>query len=147
MSNQCEIVAASNPAPVKSKDEAWIQGPGNARVGPPSAFMQPGHMMAPIKKTYPRATAKKILKAHSNCNATKNLDVLSVERGSNRLQGLWRKNNYADERAEGDRRCASQVQELREAAFLLPIINMAPNLTIMTSRHAATTSYTTPTTE
>ncbi|KAM9882559.1 hypothetical protein VDGL01_03306 [Verticillium dahliae] len=141
MSNQFEIVAASHPTPVKYRDEAWIQGPGNARVGPYSAFnLQPGHTMAPIKKAYPRATAKKILKAHSNCNATKNLDVLSVEGGSNRLQGLWGKNNYANECAEGDCGCASQVQELREAALLLPIIDMAPNLTIITSRHAATTS-------
>lgn len=32
--------------------------------------------MAPIKKAYSRPTTKKILKAHSNCNVTKNLDVL-----------------------------------------------------------------------
>lgn len=32
--------------------------------------------MAPIRKSYPRATAKKIAKAHSNCGTTKNLDVL-----------------------------------------------------------------------
>ncbi|KAH6666503.1 hypothetical protein F5X68DRAFT_236943 [Plectosphaerella plurivora] len=32
--------------------------------------------MAPIKKAYSRPTARKILKAHSNCNVTKNLDVL-----------------------------------------------------------------------
>ncbi|KAH7367344.1 hypothetical protein B0T11DRAFT_325624 [Plectosphaerella cucumerina] len=32
--------------------------------------------MAPVKKAYSRPTARKILKAHSNCNVTKNLDVL-----------------------------------------------------------------------
>jgi hypothetical protein len=32
--------------------------------------------MAPVKKAYSRLAARKILKAHSNCNVTKNLDVL-----------------------------------------------------------------------
>ncbi|KUI53181.1 Histone-fold domain-containing protein new1 [Cytospora mali] len=33
-------------------------------------------MMAPGQKMYPRATVKKIAKAHSNCNVSKNVDVL-----------------------------------------------------------------------
>ncbi|KAL1898689.1 hypothetical protein Cpir12675_001796 [Ceratocystis pirilliformis] len=32
--------------------------------------------MAPGRKLYPRGTIKKIVKAHSNCNLTKNADVL-----------------------------------------------------------------------
>ncbi|KAI1078527.1 hypothetical protein F5B20DRAFT_547330 [Whalleya microplaca] len=32
--------------------------------------------MAPGQKMYPRATVKKIVKAHSNCNVSKNVDVL-----------------------------------------------------------------------
>ncbi|KKF92418.1 hypothetical protein CFIMG_001554RA [Ceratocystis fimbriata CBS 114723] len=32
--------------------------------------------MAPGQKLYPRGTVKKIVKAHSNCNLTKNADVL-----------------------------------------------------------------------
>ncbi|RKU41438.1 hypothetical protein DL546_001072 [Coniochaeta pulveracea] len=31
--------------------------------------------MAPGQKLYPRATVKKIVKAHSNCNISKNVDV------------------------------------------------------------------------
>jgi hypothetical protein len=31
--------------------------------------------MAPGQKLYPRATVKKIVKAHSNCNVSKNVDV------------------------------------------------------------------------
>lgn len=31
--------------------------------------------MAPGQKMYPRATVKKIVKAHSNCNVSKNADV------------------------------------------------------------------------
>lgn len=31
--------------------------------------------MAPGQKMYPRATVKKIVKAHSNCNVSKNVDV------------------------------------------------------------------------
>jgi hypothetical protein len=31
--------------------------------------------MAPGQKMYPRATVKKIVKAHSNCNISKNVDV------------------------------------------------------------------------
>ncbi|KAK0706945.1 hypothetical protein B0T26DRAFT_655430 [Lasiosphaeria miniovina] len=32
--------------------------------------------MAPGQKLYPRVTVKKIVKAHSNCNVSKNVDVL-----------------------------------------------------------------------
>ncbi|OTB16220.1 hypothetical protein K445DRAFT_59718 [Daldinia sp. EC12] len=32
--------------------------------------------MAPGQKLYPRATVKKIVKAHSNCNVSKNVDVM-----------------------------------------------------------------------
>jgi hypothetical protein len=32
--------------------------------------------MAPGQKVYPRATVKKIVKAHSNCNIGKNTDVM-----------------------------------------------------------------------
>ncbi|KAK3387555.1 hypothetical protein B0H63DRAFT_521602 [Podospora didyma] len=32
--------------------------------------------MAPGQKMYPRATVKKIVKAHSNCNLSKNVDVM-----------------------------------------------------------------------
>ncbi|KAI1181687.1 hypothetical protein F5B17DRAFT_254171 [Nemania serpens] len=32
--------------------------------------------MAPGQKTYPRATVKKIVKAHSKCNVSKNVDVM-----------------------------------------------------------------------
>ncbi|KAI1160053.1 hypothetical protein F5B18DRAFT_655037 [Nemania serpens] len=32
--------------------------------------------MAPGQKMYPRATVKKIVKAHSNCNVSKNVDVM-----------------------------------------------------------------------
>ncbi|GAP88943.1 putative histone-fold containing protein [Rosellinia necatrix] len=32
--------------------------------------------MAPGKKMYPRATVKKIVKAHSKCNVSKNVDVM-----------------------------------------------------------------------
>ncbi|KAI1825227.1 hypothetical protein F4861DRAFT_538318 [Xylaria intraflava] len=32
--------------------------------------------MAPGQKTYPRATVKKIIKAHSKCNVSKNVDVM-----------------------------------------------------------------------
>ncbi|KAI0202571.1 hypothetical protein F4808DRAFT_420610 [Astrocystis sublimbata] len=32
--------------------------------------------MAPGQKAYPRATVKKIVKAHSKCNVSKNVDVL-----------------------------------------------------------------------
>ncbi|KAM7193366.1 histone-fold domain-containing protein new1 [Naviculisporaceae sp. PSN 640] len=31
--------------------------------------------MAPGQKLYPRGTVKKIIKAHSNCNVSKNVDV------------------------------------------------------------------------
>ncbi|KAM7204782.1 histone-fold domain-containing protein new1 [Rhypophila sp. PSN 637] len=31
--------------------------------------------MAPGQKLYPRGTVKKIVKAHSNCNVSKNVDV------------------------------------------------------------------------
>ena len=31
--------------------------------------------MAPGQKLYPRATVKKIVKAHSGCNVSKNVDV------------------------------------------------------------------------
>lgn len=32
--------------------------------------------MAPGQKMYPRGTVKKIVKAHSNCSVSKNVDVL-----------------------------------------------------------------------
>lgn len=32
--------------------------------------------MAPGQKLYPRATVKKIIKAHSDCNVSKNADVM-----------------------------------------------------------------------
>lgn len=32
--------------------------------------------MAPGQKMYPRGTVKKIIKAHSNCSVSKNVDVL-----------------------------------------------------------------------
>ncbi|GAW15042.1 hypothetical protein ANO14919_044500 [Xylariales sp. No.14919] len=32
--------------------------------------------MAPGQKMYPRATVKKIVKAHSKCNVSKNVDVM-----------------------------------------------------------------------
>ncbi|KAK0651640.1 hypothetical protein B0T16DRAFT_404361 [Cercophora newfieldiana] len=32
--------------------------------------------MAPGQKLYPRATVKKIVKAHSGCNISKNVDVM-----------------------------------------------------------------------
>ncbi|GJC83724.1 inner kinetochore subunit wip1 [Colletotrichum liriopes] len=32
--------------------------------------------MAPGQKAYPRGTVKKIIKAHSNCNLSKNVDVM-----------------------------------------------------------------------
>ncbi|KAF6800169.1 hypothetical protein CMUS01_01417 [Colletotrichum musicola] len=32
--------------------------------------------MAPGQKAYPRGTVKKIVKAHSNCNLSKNVDVM-----------------------------------------------------------------------
>lgn len=32
--------------------------------------------MAPGQKMYPRATVKKITKAHSNCNVSKTVDVM-----------------------------------------------------------------------
>jgi hypothetical protein len=32
--------------------------------------------MAPGQRLYPRATVKKIVKAHSNCNVSKNVDVM-----------------------------------------------------------------------
>jgi hypothetical protein len=32
--------------------------------------------MAPGQKLYPRATVKKIVKAHSGCNMSKNVDVM-----------------------------------------------------------------------
>jgi len=32
--------------------------------------------MAPGQKLYPRATVKKIVKAHSGCNVSKNVDVM-----------------------------------------------------------------------
>jgi len=32
--------------------------------------------MAPGQKLYPRATVKKIVKAHSGCNLSKNVDVM-----------------------------------------------------------------------
>ncbi|KAI0974710.1 hypothetical protein F4678DRAFT_470093 [Xylaria arbuscula] len=32
--------------------------------------------MAPGQKMYPRATVKKIVKAHSNCNVSKKVDVM-----------------------------------------------------------------------
>ncbi|TPX09996.1 uncharacterized protein E0L32_008843 [Thyridium curvatum] len=32
--------------------------------------------MAPGQKLYPRATVRKIVKAHSNCNVSKNVDVM-----------------------------------------------------------------------
>jgi hypothetical protein len=35
--------------------------------------------MAPGQKLYPRATVKKIVKAHSNCNVSKNVDVTVSE--------------------------------------------------------------------
>jgi len=40
--------------------------------------------MAPGQKLYPRATLKKIVKAHSNCGVSKNVDV-TVRRPSPRL--------------------------------------------------------------
>ncbi|CRK22748.1 hypothetical protein BN1723_012749, partial [Verticillium longisporum] len=159
-------------APVKYRDEAWIQGPGNACVGPSSAFSLGSTPSAANvqndtlsiitttpstahngshQESVPPGNGKEDfegalqLQRHQEprCTGVSQLYAVhanGVERGSNRLQGLWGKNNYADKCAEGDRGCASQVQELREAALLLPIINMAPNLTIMTSRRAATTS-------
>lgn len=33
-------------------------------------------IMAPGQKAYPRGTVKKIVKAHSNCNLSKNVDVM-----------------------------------------------------------------------
>ena len=44
----------------------------------PSAWLCPSAQddeMAPGQKMYPRATVKKIVKAHSNCNVSKNADV------------------------------------------------------------------------
>lgn len=35
--------------------------------------------MAPGQKLYPRATVKKIVKAHSKCNVSKNVDVMVGE--------------------------------------------------------------------
>lgn len=35
--------------------------------------------MAPGQKLYPRATVKKIVKAHSKCNVSKNVDVMVRE--------------------------------------------------------------------
>ena len=32
--------------------------------------------MAPGQKMYPRATVKKIVKAHTKCNVSKNVDVM-----------------------------------------------------------------------
>ncbi|CRK05778.1 hypothetical protein BN1708_009729, partial [Verticillium longisporum] len=58
--------------------------------------------MAPIKKAYPRATAKKILKAHSNCNATKNLDVL-VYLNYMRFMQTVLKEAAIDSKASGER--------------------------------------------
>jgi len=48
--------------------------------------------MAPGQKLYPRATVKKIVKAHSNCNVSKNVDVtVSWRVSSNRseLELTW----------------------------------------------------------
>ncbi|KAJ4404102.1 hypothetical protein N0V82_010555 [Gnomoniopsis sp. IMI 355080] len=36
--------------------------------------------MAPGQKMYPRGTVKKIVKAHSNCSVSKNVDVLVSSR-------------------------------------------------------------------
>jgi len=47
--------------------------------------------MAQGQKLYPRATVKKIVKAHSNCSVSKNVDVLVGDSGSRQRSALWRR--------------------------------------------------------
>lgn len=42
----------------------------------------PQYKMAPGQKMYPRATVKKIVKAHSNRNVSKNVDVMVSNQAS-----------------------------------------------------------------
>lgn len=62
-----------------------IQGNEYPPLGTDSIFTQlqfkgrncrPPPEMAPGQKMYPRATVKKIVKAHSKCNVSKNVDVM-----------------------------------------------------------------------